>query len=133
MAGLIPALGDEDAVVRATAAESLGWVVYHLRNHPATVPVASDLLKRRIGVTTRALVPLLSDRDPVVRAAAAIGLGTMARRPPGSGLAPPEQFAALNDNSNAVRRRNAKLMYGAIPHKDRFTARAARSQEPAVR
>ena len=113
MAALIPALGDEDAAVRATAAESLGWVVYHLRNRPATVAVASDLLKTRIGVATRALVPLLSNREPKVRAAAAIGLGTMARLPPRSGLIPPEQVAALKDKSNAVRRRTAKLIYGA--------------------
>ncbi len=113
MAALIPALGDENAGVRATAAESLGWVVYHLRNHPATAPVASDLLKRRIGVATRWLVALLSDRDPGVRAAAAIGLGTMAKRPPSLVPPPPGQLAALKDKSNAVRRRTAKLMYGA--------------------
>jgi HEAT repeat protein len=37
----------------------------------------------------------------------------MARRPPSQGLPPAEQLAALQDKSNAVRRRTAKLIYGA--------------------
>jgi HEAT repeat protein len=110
---LIRTLGDKDVGVRAAAAESLGSVVYHLRDHPATVPVASDLLKSRIGVATRGLVALLSDRDPGVRAAAATGLERMARRPPSPGPPTPEQLAALKDKSNAVRRRTAKLIYGS--------------------
>jgi HEAT repeat protein len=113
MAVLIPTLGDKDVGVRAAAAESLGSVVYQLRDHPATAPVASDLLKTRIGVATRGLVALLSDRDPGVRAAAATGLERMARRPPSPGPPTPEQLAALKDKSNAVRRRTAKLIYGS--------------------
>jgi HEAT repeat protein len=115
MAALIPTLGDEDAGVRATAAESISVVIYFSRDHPPAVPVASDLLKRRIDLATRALVPLLSDRDPGVRAAAATGLGTMAKRPSADPLAPepaPEQLAALKHESNAVRRQAAMVLYG---------------------
>jgi hypothetical protein len=53
MAALIPTLGVEDAGVRASAAESLGVVIYFSRDHTPTVPVASDLLARRIEVATR--------------------------------------------------------------------------------
>jgi HEAT repeat protein len=115
MAALIATLGDEDAGVRATAAESMGVVIYFSRDHPPAVPVASDLLTRRVEVATRVLVPLLSDRDPGVRAAAATGLGTIAKRPVDP-LAPeltPEQLAALKHESNAVRRQSAKLIYSA--------------------
>jgi HEAT repeat protein len=115
MAALIPTLSDEDAGVRAAAAESMGVVIYYLRDHAANVPVASDVLKRRIDVATATLVPLLSDRDPGVRAAAATGLGTMAKRPiPNVGLPPPapDQLAALKDDSNAVRRQAANVLYG---------------------
>jgi HEAT repeat protein len=112
MAALFATLGDEDATVRATAADSIGVVVYLLRHHAATVPVASGLLKRQIDVATRALVRVLSDRDSGVRAAAATGLGTMAKSPiPGPPT--PKQLAALKDESNAVRRQAAKLLYGS--------------------
>jgi HEAT repeat protein len=109
MAALVRLLDDEDAGVRAMAAETLGSFVYKLPDPPPTASVASDLLKRRIDVATRGLVPLLSDRDPDVRAAAATGLGTR----PIPARAAPQQLAALLDGSNAVRRQAARMIYGA--------------------
>jgi HEAT repeat protein len=96
------------------AAQSLGGLGYQLRDHQPSAPAASDrlTLKRRIDVATRGLVPLLSDRDPRVRAAAAIGLGTMARGP-SPGPPAPEQVAALRNESNAVRRQAARMIYGS--------------------
>jgi HEAT repeat protein len=111
MAALIPTLSDEDAGVRASAAESIGVVIYFSRIHPPTVPVATDLLKRRVEVATRVLVPF---RDPGVRAAAATGLGTMAKRPSAVPLAtvlPRERFALLKYEWNVVRRQAAKPIY----------------------
>ncbi len=113
MAALIHALGDGDTGVRATSAKSLGNLVYRLRSQPRRAPVASDPLKRRIDVATRALVPLLSDQDPGVRAAAATGLGTMPWGPSREEQPPPKQLAALLDASNAVRRQAAKMIYGS--------------------
>jgi HEAT repeat protein len=109
MAALTHALGDKDAGVRTTAAQSLGSLDYQGRLH-AGAPVAPALLKKRIDGAMRTLVPLLSDPDPVVRSAAAAGLGSMAM-----GLRPPppsrDQLAAMWDGSNAVRRQMAKALY----------------------
>jgi HEAT repeat protein len=112
MTALIHALDDEDARVRAAAAESLGVLVYQLlRVRPPSRPAASELIRKWIDVATRGLVLSLSDRDPRVRIAAATALGTMAQNP---NPAPPtdEQVAALRDQSIAVRRRAARQVKG---------------------
>jgi HEAT repeat protein len=111
VAALINTLSDDDAGVRAAAAQSLAALVYQL-NHPPAAPVASDLLERRIDVAIRGLVPLLSDRDTSVRSAAATSLGMMAGRP-SPGRPAPDQLAALRDGSNAVRRQAARMIHGS--------------------
>jgi HEAT repeat protein len=110
MTALMPALGDEDAGVRAAAAEALGLLIWKLRNHLTTAPVASELGKRHIDVAMRELVRLLSDRDFSVRAAAATGLGTMARGP--SVVASPTAgtVAVLKRTSNAAGGLAAKVI-----------------------
>jgi HEAT repeat protein len=112
MDALIPALADEDAGVRARAAESLGWVVYRLRERPPDARATGDSIKRRIDLATRGLVSVLSDREASVRAAVATGLGTTARRR-SPGRLTPEQLTTLNDPSNAVRRQAAMIIYGS--------------------
>jgi HEAT repeat protein len=109
MAALVHALGDKDADVRTTAAQSLGSLDLQGRQNPSG-PVAPALLKRRVDVAMRGLVPLLSDADPGVRSAAAAGLGSMATalRPR---LPSPDQLAAIWNESNAVRRQMAKVLY----------------------
>lgn len=111
MAALMEALGDEDAGVRAAAAGSLGTLLVRLRARSPSAPIAPDGGKSRLDLAMRGLVPLLSDRDIGVRAAAADSLGMLAARPPS--VAPtPEQLAALRDGSNAVRRRTARMLHG---------------------
>jgi HEAT repeat protein len=107
---LIGALDDEDPEVRAVAAHSLGSLIYQLRDHPPGAPIDPARLKGRIEVAMRVLVPLLTDRDPRIRAAAATGLEAIARR--GRTTPPPGQVAALKHGSNAVRRQAAESIYG---------------------
>jgi HEAT repeat protein len=133
-AGLIEALDDGDSEVRAVAAKCLGSLVADFRVRPANAKDAPGLLKRRVTVASRALVSALSDRDAGVRAAAAIGLGTMAKRQgravtateelgmlawcrkhgiqyhPDLMLPPPELFAALWSASNNARRQASKTI-----------------------
>ena len=111
MAALIRALADEDAGVRARAAESLSLVIYFLRITPRNPPITAESLKSRIDLAVRGLIPLLSDRDSGVRAAAASALGTLARRSK-SGQPTAEQRAALKDRSNDVRRQAAQVLFG---------------------
>ena len=93
----------------AGAAESLGGLVYRLRLGRRTPPIDTEWLKRQIEITTRGLVTALSDHDPGVRAAAATGLGIMARRA-APGLSALEQFATHKDESYAARRQAAKTL-----------------------
>lgn len=117
MAALVLTLRDEEAEVRAIAAQSLGLFLSKMRDHPTTPPVSRDRLKGWIDLATPGMVALLSDGDPGVRAAAAIGLGMMAR---GLSSVPPrlnQETAmranpAMTDRSNAVRREAAKQFYG---------------------
>lgn len=77
-ASLLPALGDDDALVRAHAAEILG----SLGEHPAA---------------TRALVPCLDDPDPDVRIEAALALASM-----GDDRALPRLHRLLEDPGRAL-------------------------------
>ena len=110
---LIRSQSDKDAGVRAVAAHSLGELVYQLRTHPPTNRADSESLKRQVDIAKLGLVRFISDRVPDVRAAAATGLGIMARAP---GLRPPtpDQLVALRVGSNAVRRKTARMIYGSL-------------------
>jgi HEAT repeat protein len=106
---LIRALTDEVAAVRAVAAQALGSLVYNSRGQVAA-PADRPRLGRRLEIATRALVPLFADSDAGVRAAAAVGLGTMGRMPARKGWTP-EPFAAMRGRLSAQRRQAAALQY----------------------
>ncbi len=112
MAALLQTLHDPDPAVRATAAQNLGALISDLRGRKPSAASDSDLLETRVEAATRALTSMLrSDREPRVRAAAATGLGELARdsNPP---RPTPEQLVALKSPSNSVRREAAKIIYG---------------------
>jgi HEAT repeat protein len=106
---LLHALTDDVATVRAVAAQALGSVVYNSRAQVGT-PADRARLKNRLEMATRAIVQLFADPDAGVRAAAAVGLGTMGRMPARKGRIP-EPFAALRGRSSAARREAAALQY----------------------
>jgi HEAT repeat protein len=133
MAALITALGDADAGVRAAAARSLGSQGYHLHYRPPKRALPPAQLKTHIDVATRALVRLLSDADPAVRAAAASGLETITGHP-GSPPWGPGRLFPLGDESIGARRQAGKTTTGpsdvALPPE---LAAALRDSSAAVR
>lgn len=137
IAGLTGALDDQDAEVRAVAAQCIGSLVSQMRDRPPSGPEGAQVLKHRVALVCQNLARKLSDRDPGVRAAAAKGLATMAHGPTQSADPPqrradavsgrywrntaypnrtrpkPEQLSALRGNSSATRRQAAKALYGS--------------------
>ena len=136
---LIHALDDTDAEVRSTSAQSLAVILQNVLIHPSNRPDLEAIARRWKDTATRALLKVLSDQDPLPRAAAAAGLGVMVgtSRPASpqqlesavedgtfrlnralvesleilpDAIAPPELVAALKDSSSEVRAAAARAL-----------------------
>ena len=111
MAVLVRASEDRDVEVRAAAAASLSVLASEIVRRPDRTPAEQGWTKRRLDVATRALTRGLSDPEPAVRASAVRGFGELGKS--GKVALPPELFAALNDETSAVRQATFKAM-GAV-------------------
>ena len=111
MAVLVRASEDRDVEVRAAAAASLSVLASEIVRRPDRTPAEQGWTKRRLDVATRALTRGLSDPEPVVRASAVRGFGELGKS--GKVALPPELFAALNDETSAVRQATFEVL-GAV-------------------
>jgi HEAT repeat protein len=109
-AALIRALGDEEAGVRAMAAQSLGVLATEQLGLAGGTPGEKASIKKWTDVAADSLIKSLADPDEDVRAVAATSLGLLGERR--TGTPPPELIAALKDQSAVVR---AKAV-GSLSH-----------------
>ena len=100
-AALIRALDDEDTGVRAMAAVSLGVLSSERPGLAANLREGREQVKSGTDAAIHALTKALSDRDKIVRGAAAMGLGSIGKTTALS--PPPELIAAVKDPSPEVR------------------------------
>jgi HEAT repeat protein len=109
-AALIHALGDEEAGVRAMAAQSLGVLATEQLGLAGGTPGEKASIKKWTDVVADSLIKSLADPNEDVRAVTATSLGLLGER--STGTPPPELIAALKDQSAVVR---AKAV-GSLSH-----------------
>jgi HEAT repeat protein len=110
MAALIRASDDEDAEVRASAAECLGKTVSSKSSSPYPSGAEVKMSEQRVDIAGRTLLKSLSDKNPLVRASAARSYGAIGTK--SSVSLPADLIAALlRDKSISVRQATMKALH----------------------